>query len=422
MAYEIVLPHVGESVTEAVISKWLKSPGDSIEKYEPLVEVITDKVNMDVPAPESGVLGEILVNEGDTVAMGAVIARMETGDSVQANSDPKPISSRIGTLVQGANVGPTGGEFTDTSLATAPTSATKVAAPKSETGSRNYSPVVTRLAAKHGIDLSTVTGSGLGGRVTKKDVLAAVESGGHTELAPVSEEDQVIEPTPIRKMIAEHMVRSVSEIPHAWSAIEVDVTGLVQWRDKNRSEFEALNGVKLTYFPIMLYVVASSLRQNPKLNSSWQDGKIVSKGQINVGVAVASASGLVVPVVNQADKADLSGITRKFTDLVSKARNNKLDVTDVQGGTFTLNNTGALGSVWGGAIINHPQAAILTTEAIVKRPVVISGPTGDSIAVRSMMNMCLSFDHRIIDGVEASEFLQSVKNGIESITADSDLK
>lgn len=422
MAYEIVLPHVGESVTEAVISKWLKSPGDSIEKYEPLVEVITDKVNMDVPAPESGVLGEILVNEGDTVAMGAVIARMETGDSVQANSDPKPISSRIGTLVQGANVGPTGGEFTDTSLATAPTSATEVAAPKSEIGSRNYSPVVTRLAAKHGIDLSTVTGSGLGGRVTKKDVLAAVESGGHTELAPVSEEDQVIEPTPIRKMIAEHMVRSVSEIPHAWSAIEVDVTGLVQWRDKNRSEFEALNGVKLTYFPIMLHVVASSLRQNPKLNSSWQDGKIVSKGQINVGVAVASASGLVVPVVNQADKADLSGITRKFTDLVSKARNNKLDVTDVQGGTFTLNNTGALGSVWGGAIINHPQAAILTTEAIVKRPVVISGPTGDSIAVRSMMNMCLSFDHRIIDGVEASEFLQSVKNGIESITADSDLK
>jgi len=172
----------------------------------------------------------------------------------------------------------------------------------------------------------------------------------------------------------------------------------------------------------MLHVVASSLRQNPKLNSSWQDGKIVSKGQINVGVAVASASGLVVPVVNQADKADLSGITRKFTDLVSKARNNKLDVTDVQDGTFTLNNTGALGSVWGGAIINHPQAAILTTEAIVKRPVVISGPTGDSIAVRSMMNMCLSFDHRIIDGVEASEFLQSVKNGIESITADSDLK
>jgi len=197
---------------------------------------------------------------------------------------------------------------------------------------------------------------------------------------------------------------------------------LVQWRDKNRSEFEASNGVKLTYFPIMLQVVANSLRQNPKLNSSWQEGKIVVKGQINVGVAVASAAGLVVPVVNNADKADLSGISRTFTDLVTKARDNKLDVSDVQGGTFTLNNTGALGSVWGGAIINHPQAAILTTESIVKRPVIISDPTGDSIAVRSMMNMCLSFDHRIIDGAEASEFLQSVKSGIESITADSELK
>lgn len=422
MAYEIVLPHVGESVTEAVISKWLKSTGDSIEKYEPLVEVITDKVNMDVPAPESGVLGEILVNEGDTVAMGAVIARMETGGAGPAGSDSKPSSSRIGTLVQGANVGPTGGEFTDTSLSTAPAPATEVAAPISESDSRNYSPVVTRLAAKHGIDLSSVTGTGLGGRVTKKDVLAAVESEGSAQPATASEEDRVIEPTPIRKMIAEHMVRSVSEIPHAWSAIEVDVTGLVQWRDKNRSEFEASNSVKLTYFPIMLQVVANSLRQNPKLNSSWQDGKIVVKGQINVGVAVASAAGLVVPVVNNADKADLSGITRTFTDLVTKARDNKLDVSDVQGGTFTLNNTGALGSVWGGAIINHPQAAILTTEAIMKRPVVISGPTGDSIAVRSMMNMCLSFDHRIIDGAEASEFLQSVKSGIESITADSELK
>ena len=439
MAYQVELPHVGESVTEAVIGKWLISPGDRIEKYDPLVEVITDKVNMDVPAPATGVLTKILAEEGDTVPMGAVIAEMDTGEDSPPASAPEssstqpavssPSASRIGTLVQGANVGPTGGEFLDTSLSTGEESS------EAESGSREsgsparqkgFSPVVTRLAAQHGIDLNSLVGTGLGGRVTKKDVMAAVEVAGSANGPTAGESDasgdEIIEPSPIRRMIAEHMVKSMSEIPHAWSAIEVDVTGMVEWRAANKDDFEKKNGVRITYLPITMSAVAAALRTHPRLNSSWIDGKIVLKKAVNVGVAVAANEGLVVPVVHGAADASVVELANQLDGVVSRARSNSMTLEDVQGGTFTLNNTGALGSVWGGAIINHPQAAILTTEAIVKRPVVVTENGVDSVAVRSMMNICLSFDHRIIDGAEASEFLQAVKSGLEAITSDSDLK
>jgi len=445
MAFNIELPHVGESVTEAVIGKWLKSPGDQIEKYDPLVEVVTDKVNMDVPSPASGTLTKIIATEGETVAMGAVIAEMETADGEVADTvgtptaiEPaqtpeSPLASRIGTMVQGANVGPTGGEFVDTSLTeTEPTES----APQNASGQtaasggrqKGFSPVVTRLAAQHGIDLSSLVGTGLGGRVTKKDVLTAAESGGtgstsapQTPQAALNE-DQVIEPSPIRKMIANHMVKSMSEIPHAWSAIEVDATGMVEWRTATKESFEREHGVRLTYLPVALSVVADALKANPRLNSSWSDGKIILKRAINVGVAVAADGGLVVPVVHGAADSSLVELAGKLGGVVERARSGSMTLDDVQGGTFTLNNTGALGSVWGGAIINHPQAAILTTEAIVKRPAVISVDGVDSVAIRSMMNICLSFDHRIVDGAEASAFLQSVKSGLEAITLTSDLK
>ena len=441
MPFNIELPHVGESVTEAVIGKWLKSPGDKIEKYDPLVEVITDKVNMDVPSPASGTLTKIIAEEGDTVQMGAVIAEMDATDAVNNSAPPtdqvpdisstgSPSASRIGTMVQGANVGPTGGEFTDTSLNAADTA---VPAASGTTGStpgkkRGFSPVVTRLATQHGIDLNTLVGTGLGGRVTKNDVLNAVESGGSgaesasSTPSGVAAEDQVIDPSPIRKMIANHMVKSMSEIPHAWSAIEVDVTGMVEWRTSNRDRFQSEHGVRLTYLPIALSVVADALKDNPRLNSSWLDGKIVLKSAINVGVAVAAEAGLVVPVVHDASGTSIVDLAGTLDGVVSRARSGSMTLDDVQGGTFTLNNTGALGSIWGGAIINHHQAAILTTEAIVKRPVVISKDGVDAVEIRSMMNICLSFDHRIVDGAEASAFLQSVKTGLEAISLTTDLK
>ena len=445
MVFNIELPHVGESVTEAVIGKWLKSPGDQIEKYDPLVEVVTDKVNMDVPSPASGTLTKIIAIEGETVAMGAVIAEMETAEGEVADSGEPPVTteaaqtaesplaSRIGTMVQGANVGPTGGEFVDTSLEvakSAESAGSNATGGSATSGGRQkgFSPVVTRLAAQHGIELSSLVGTGLGGRVTKKDVLTAVESGetGSTPSPQPSQmapgDDQVIEPSPIRKMIADHMVKSMSEIPHAWSAIEVDVTGMVEWRTANKDDFEREHGVRLTYLPITLSVVADALKANPRLNSSWSDGNIVLKSAINVGVAVAAEGGLVVPVVHRAVDSSLADLAGKLGGVVERARSGSMTLDDVQGGTFTLNNTGALGSVWGGAIINYPQAAILTTEAIVKRPVVISENGVDTVAIRSMMNVCLSFDHRIIDGAEASTFLQAVKSGLEAITLTSDLK
>ena len=428
MLFKIELPQVGESVTEAVIGEWLKSPGDEVEKYEPLLEIETDKVSMEVPAPASGVLTQIISAEGETVAMGSVIAEMETSDSSvtdQAETSPPPDSppaNRIGTLVQGANVGPTGGEFVDTSLAssTSRDESTKGSPTSSAGGKQRFSPVVTRLAAKYDIDLNTISGTGTDGRVTKQDVLAAVEAGEPSTASSSQQEtvatgDQVIEPSTIRRTIANHMVKSMSEIPHAWSAIEVDVTGMVEWRAANKSNFEKLYGVHLTYLPITLSAVSTAVKSNPRINSSWIDGKIILKGAINVGVAVATDEGLVVPVVHDAVNASLPDLARQLDQVIGRARNSTMTLDDVQGGTFTLNNTGALGSIWGGAIINHPQAAILTTESIVKRPVVVSKNGKDTVEIRSMMNLCLSFDHRIIDGAEASSFLQTVKTKLEAI-------
>ena len=435
--FTIDMPHVGESVTEAVIGKWLVSPGDTIRRYDPLVEVVTDKVNMEVPAPRDGTIVGLLVSEGDTVDMGAAIAEMEVegaepeqipvadpvsdGPSVQA-------ASRVGSMIVGANVGPTGGEFTDTSLQTESTVAeateSRASSAESRSGRRGradtgarISPVVRRLAERHGIDVSQLTGSGNGGRVTKRDVEAYLEAM-EVGTAPTTERaDEVVEPSAIRRMIAENMSRSFREIPHAWGAIEVDVSGMVAYRNANLERVQQSIGQRLTYLPIVLHHVARALREHRLLNSSWVDGKVVLKGAVNVGVAVASEQGLVVPVVRGADGLSLEDTVSEMARIVEGARAGKLQLEDVQGGTFTLNNTGALGSVLGGAIINYPQAAILTTEAIVKRPVVVMKPEGgEEIAVRSMMNMCLSFDHRIIDGAEALAFMNDVKGRLESMS------
>ena len=426
----IELPHVGESVTEGVIGKWLKSVGDRVERYDPLVEVVTDKVNMEMPSPVTGTLTAILVEEGATIPMGTPIAEMDSEDGEPAPAPPPAQtevaadspSNRIGTLLKDvAPVGPTGSG--------GPISADKPAdSPQPQRARRRYSPAVLRLAAERNVDLDRVQGTGINGRVTLKDVRRFLETQqeraqSHETVAPttsiaqptpISGDDERITLSPVRRMIAENMVRSASQIPQAWTLVEVDVSGLVARRRAVRDGFQLREGINITYLPFIMKAVAESLKENPLLNSSWDDDAIIYKRRINIGIAAAGRDGLVVPVVHDSDTLSVAGLARKIADLTDRARRGALTLDDVQGGTFTLNNTGALGSVLSQPLVNFPQAAILTTEAIVRRPVVI----GDGIAIRSMMNLCMSFDHRIMDGAEASAFINSVKTRIEAIGPD----
>ena len=478
MPQTIELPHVGESVVEGTIGKWLKKPGDTLERYEPLVEVVTDKVTMEVPSPVDGSLVKILAQEGETIPMGAPIAEVETADSAPtppepvegaANQQPAhpepaqgssaepveeptsepaagPPPGRIGYLNTSATmVGPTGGGAGDdsppdpppeqaaaalaASMAAQVAIATPAVAVPADNGRRRLSPAVRRLAREHNLDLSLIAGTGLGGRITRDDVLNHLETRGaaitHPELAsPVATahpepvegaaDEERVPLTPVRRMIAEAMVRSVTEIPHAWSVIEVDVTNLVAVRNAQRDSFRQREGVDLTYLPFVLQALVETLKENPTFNATWGGDKIILKKRLNIGLAVAAPNGLVVPVIHHADRLSLSGLAHAVADLTQRARDNKLTIDDVQGGTFTLNNTGALGSVVSQPIINYPQAAIMTTEAIQKRPVIIN----DAIAIRSMMNLCMSFDHRINDGAESGAFMQSIKRRLEAITPD----
>ena len=431
----IELPQVGESVTEGTIVQWLKGVGDRVDRYDPLVEVLTDKVSMEVPSPVAGVIIELLAEEGQTLPMGAPIASIQTEDAVEPpapnNTTPaapaeEPQSiDRTGVLLKDmAPVGPTG-----TGNVIIPAVQDATASEQSGRGRqrRRYSPAVQRLADEHGIDLSQVQGTGISGRITRKDVLAYTEARAQTTAldAPaasastvsavsVSADEERLPLSPVRRLIAANMKRSASEIPAAWSITEVDVSGLVRRREVLRDDFQRREGVNLTYLHFVIKAVAESLRENPLLNSSWADDAIILKKRINIGIAVAAPDGLVVPVLRDADTLSVAGIAVRASDLTARARQGRLAVEDVQGGTFTLNNTGALGSIASQPIINHPQAAILTTEAVVKRPVVI----GDAIAIRSLMNICLTFDHRIMDGAEASAFSNAVKRRLEAISDD----
>jgi len=465
LAVTIELPHVGESVVEGTIGKWLKKPGDKVQRYEPLVEVITDKVTMEVPSPVTGFLLRVLAEEGETIPMGAPIAEMES-DEVPPPTPPAPSPGLVsmgtqatgtqasgtqasGTQASGtqasteasvgttgylvknaAPVGPTGGGPAPEVGTDAPEVAQEAAAPAAR-GAR-LSPAVRRLVQEHGIDTGRVRGTGMGGRITKDDVLKFIESGQEsgqetgvaapvaaapTSAGPVpdSEKDEEhVALTPVRRMIAQAMVRSASEIPHVWSTVEVDVTALVTLRSQLRAEFQQREGVELTYLPFMIKAVVESLKEHRTLNASWGGDKIILKNRINLGIAVAAPDGLIVPVIHDADRMSIAGLARALSDISQRARQRKLTLVDVQGGTFTLNNTGVLGSIVSQPIINHPQAGIMTTEAIVKRPVV----RDDAIAIRSMMNLCLGFDHRINDGAESGGFLQAVKGRLEAMGPD----
>lgn len=410
---KIELPHVGESVTEGMIGRWLVSPGDKVEKYDPLVEVITDKVSMEMPSPAAGTVSKILAQEGETVPMGTVIAEMDV-EGEEALDIPAPTAEeaeppkidKLGVLVEGAPVGPTGSGGV---VVSAPVDANP--APR-----QRYSPAVRRLAEQYGLDLALVSGTGVGGRVTRADVQAHIDAGDPAIDSPKPDEERV-SLTPIRRMIAQNMVRSSTEIPQAWSSVEVDVTRMVALRESVKDDFRAREGVNLTYLAFMLRAVAAALKENPLLNSSWDDDAIILKRRIDIGIAVAAPQGLVVPVIRRADRLTVTELATEVERLSEKARAGKLDLQDVRDGTFTVNNTGVLGSVVSRALVNPPQAAILTTEAIVKRPVVI----GDAIAIRSMMNIGLTFDHRIVDGAEAGSFSASVKRLLEEIGPETPL-
>lgn len=417
----VTMPQLGESVVEGTIGAWLKAVGDRVEKYEPLVEVITDKVNTEIPSPVSGVVKEILVEAGATVKVGTPIAVLSAEEQA-GGGEPSAAPAAAAHRPQPAPAPVTPG------------------LPRGV-----YSPLVRRLAAEYGIDLRQVKGTGAGGRVTKRDVLAyaaghggaapghgaaapapaAVAAGpaaaapalAPAAAAPAGADEEIIPADGMRRAIAQRMAQSKQAIPHAWTMIEVDVTRLVALREGMKEEFRRREGVDLTYVPFFIKAVVESLKEFPRLNASWQDDRIVVKKRIHIGVAVGLEDGLVVPVIRDADRLSIAGIARTLADLVGRARAGNLTLEDVQGATITVNNTGAFGSVASYPIISPPQAAIITMEAIVRRPVVV----GDAIGIRSMMNVCLSFDHRVTDGLYVGRFLQSVRRRLEGFGPDTAL-
>jgi len=405
---QIRMPQLGESVTEGTITTWLVNAGDKVKKYDPIAEILTDKVNAEVPSSFSGIIKEISVSEGDTIAVGEVMCHIETEDTQKADTRQIPASDNG---IDQATAGQ------DASMTV------------------RYSPVVRKLARQYEIDLTKLQGTGRKGRVTKKDVLLYMENDKtadrNTETVdagPANAQEKTskqadlgqlqtqagdleIPVSNVRKSIARNMVTSTQEIPHAWMTVEADVTDLVAYRQKIKDEFQQQEGFKLTFFAFFIKAVAQGLKEFPILNSVWAEDKIIQKKEINLSIAVANGEELFVPVIKYADELSIKGIARKIDELANKARTNQLQIDDMQDGTFTVNNTGTFGAVHSMGIINHPQAAILQVESIIKRPVIIQ----DMFAARDIVNLSLSLDHRIIDGLISGKFLAYVKNTLESM-------
>ncbi len=521
MPLTVTMPQLGESVTEGTIAKWLKQPGDPIAKYESIAEVITDKVNAEIPAPADGVMSELIAPEGAVVPVGQPICSIETADGASSGADPSasgasvpaqaappaPATPPAMSPTQAAQPAATTSVETETAQpapapseplaaevvgAVAQTQAqpqtelepqaqpeaqaqpqpqaqapsqgqpepqaqpqpqtqTTTAEPGRGNGAAGYhlTPAVRMLVREHGVDLGELAGSGLGGRITKKDVLEYVQRRDAGQVARPSEVpapatppamspaqapqtastpsppatpsaqpsftagegDTVVPLTPVRKAIAEHMVRSRQTSPHAYVMVEVDMSAVSRIRERERSGFEQRYGVKLTFLPFVARAVIEALQRHPTLNASWSDAGVVLKRSINLGIAVALEDNLIVPVVRDADRLSIAGLATAMADLGARARSNHLKLDEIQGGTFTLNNTGALGAVMTEAIINQPQAAIMTMDLVVKRPVVV----GDAIAIRPIMNLGLSFDHRINDGLQATRFVTAVQKLLEGM-------
>ncbi|TFD92228.1 dihydrolipoamide acetyltransferase family protein [Jeotgalibacillus sp. R-1-5s-1] len=419
---KMTMPQLGESVTEGTIEKWLVQPGDTVNKYDPIAEVNTDKVNAEVPSSFSGVIKELVAAEGDTLEVGEVICTIEVeGGGSEPSAEPeKKEAPAEKPSAQAAPV--------------------KAQAPKQDGSKARYSPAVMRMSQEHGIDLSQVQGSGKEGRITRKDLQKIIDSGeiptasSAPAAVPVQETrtEEVPKPaaqpkqqtsvpsapgdieipvTGVRKAIAANMLKSKHEAPHAWTMMEVDVTNLVAYRDSIKGDFKQKEGFNITYFAFFVKAVAQALKEFPQMNSMWAGDKIIQKKDINISIAVATDDALFVPVIKHADEKTIKGIGREINELAGKVRAGKLKSEDMQGGTFTVNNTGSFGSVQSMGIINHPQAAILQVESIVKRPVVMNN---GMIAVRDMVNLCLSLDHRVLDGLVCGRFLKRVKEILEN--------
>ena len=411
---EITMPKLGESVTEGTIENWLVKVGDTVNEYDPLCEVNTAKVTAEVPSVYDGVITEILVEEGYTVDVGVPICKIEVaGEETPPDDQPD--------------------QKAETAAAeTDETQTEKPAAAKQD--GRRLSPVVMRLIGEHQIDINNLTGTGFNGRITKKDVEKYLENGPVKETAaavksaeksaeevqakkaPAVQSGESIKVTGVRKEIAKRMVQSKTEIPHAWLMMEVDATNLVNLRNKHKVKFKEQEGYNLTFFSFFVKAVSEVLKDYPILNSSWDGDTITVHDDINLSIAVANEDKLFVPVIKNADERSLTGIAKSISTLADKARSNKLTGDDMSGGTFTVNNTGAFGSIQSMGIINQPQVAILQVESIVKKPVFI----GDMLAARHMVNLCLSIDHRVLDGLAAGQFLQAVKDKIENLDPDAD--
>jgi pyruvate dehydrogenase E2 component (dihydrolipoyllysine-residue acetyltransferase) len=438
---DVVMPQMGESIAEGTLSKWLKKVGDQVKRDEPMFEISTDKVDAEIPAPSNGVLAEILVTEGQTVAIQTVVARLETDVTASVGaSAPAPAAAPTSAAAASVGAG-TGGpprkESAPASAAASHQSAATPAAPTHPNGDNSFeerlrtksSPLVRRMAAEHGVELSALHGSGIAGRVTKRDLVQFLESGPQTPPArpmmpaaahagPMPEPwpGDVVEPmSKMRQLIAEHMVASRHTSAHVNSFFEVDFTRIARIRAKHRAEFEKTTGEKLTYLPFILKAVTDGLKAHPVLNASVRGSEIIYRKQINLGVAVALDWGLIVPVIKGADNLSLTGLTRTLNDLAARARTKRLDPREVQDGTFTITNPGVFGSLIGTPIINQPQVAILCVGAIEKRPKVVTGPEGDDqIAIRTCAYLSLSFDHRIVDGADADKFMAFIKKTLET--------
>ncbi len=446
---DVVMPQMGESIAEGTLSKWLKKVGDSVKRDEPMFEISTDKVDAEIPAPVSGVIAEILVKEGQTVPVDTLVARLETDVNAAVVAPAAPAVAPAAASVpaapakSAAPVGATTSASPDQSSApatppAAPSPNASAPVPHGNGASleerlrTKSSPLVRRMAAEHGIEISGLQGSGIAGRVTKKDLLEFIESGGdagaaprvgggapvHVGSLPLPEPwpGDVVEPmTKMRALISEHMVASRHTSAHVSTFFEVDFTRIARIRAKNRAEFEKATGEKLTYMPFILKTVVEALKAHPIVNASVRGNEVIYRKQINLGIAVALDWGLIVPVIKGADNLSLTGLTRALNDLANRARTKRLDPREVQDGTFTITNPGVFGSLTGTPIINQPQVAILCIGAIEKRPKVLTGPEGeDMLAIRTCSYLSLSFDHRVVDGADADKFMSFVKRSLET--------
>ncbi len=447
----VQLPKLGESVTEGTIGVWLKQVGDQVERYDPLVEITTDKVNAEVPSPVTGTIVEIIATEGETLPVGAELCVIDEG-----NGAASPAETDLATQVATQANQPEPAQQNESSTPAASAKPEQRSArPTGEDGAMELlrtrsSPAVRRIAEEHGIDIGEIHGNGNGGRVTKSDILRYIDerrtkpqaapsqqpapatpdrqpqtappaapepqpaTAGQVEIFPG---DKVVTLTAKQRQIAEHMVRSERTAPHVTVWMEVDMTRVVQARQQAKDRFAAEEGFSLTYLPFVIKAVVNALREHPNVNAVWDETRVIQRKAVNIGIAVGLEDGLIVPVIKGADEKSIAGIARAANDLTTRARENRLTVEDVQGGTFTVNNPGTFGTVLSTPLIVQPQSAILSTEAIIKRPVVID----DTIAIRSMMNLSMSVDHRALDGLKAASFLSEVKRWLERFDPETSL-